>query len=139
MRHFRYRDLLLWKTEWESIMNDLRAVRSKELSSVAAAFIANAERTAAAAITPAQIAYTVRRDQNIADCAINNTTGKLEPNLSQFELAPSKTEEYTKEFERLAAEFIGSQTLEERHNALGRWGVLHIETLLENIKGMQSG
>ena len=93
-RDFKYRDILLWKPEWDSIMNDLRAVRSKELHSVAAAFVANVERTAAAAITPAQIAHKVRRDQHIADCALKNTTGKLEPNLSQFNL-PAATRKNT--------------------------------------------
>jgi len=124
---------------WQGHMNALVSIRSKQLQPVVTAFLENVMRIGTSAVTPAQIAWQVRRDQVICDCARFRATGKLEPDLLQLEKEVELPDEYGKEREKLIKEFFTSLTLGQEEQFLDRYGVGYINVLLEKIEGMQLG
>jgi len=118
-------------------MNALDSVRSKSLQPLVMAFLENVERTSSSAMTPAKIAWQVRRDQLLCDCAMFRATGKLEPDLLRLEKETEGTDEYRKELRKLVQEFFTSLTPKTEERFLDRYGVGYINELLKEVAGMQ--
>lgn len=138
MHDFKYRNLLFEKSFLEGFVLDLSLPKSKALEPVTDAFFVNFKRIAAHTISPARIAWKVRRDQLLIDHAMFKATGKLESTLEQF---PSEGdpewEKYDKEFTEGAREFLAETTPDQNNKLIFKYGVQYIEFLLEESKHMQ--
>jgi hypothetical protein len=136
MREFNY------KTLFEGVVrpysgkggSDMRV--SECLGDVVGAFLVNMQRVCTFASAPAEIAYRVRRDQVLSDCATFNLTGKLEPDLRQF-LDKEPPSNFKTEFEKLAKTHLGSVSKEERFDLTLGLGVGYIERLLDGDPNMR--
>jgi len=116
-------------------MNALDSVRSKSLQPLVMAFLENVERTSSSAMTPAKIAWQVRRDQLLCDCAMFRATGKLEPDLLRLEKETEGTDEYRKELRKLVQEFFTSLTPKTEERFLDRYGVGYIKRTPKRGRG----
>jgi hypothetical protein len=137
MREFNY------KTLFEGLVRPYSGkggasltLNSKCLSEVVGAFLVNMNRVATFASAPAEIAYRVRRDQLLSDCATFNLTGKLEPNLRQF-LDKEPDNNFETEFEKIARTHLSSVSKEERLDLALGLGVGYIERLLDGDPNMR--
>ena len=135
-REFNYGALFMGvarRSPWETPMN----LRSECLRTPIEAFLSNLKRASTFASMPAEIAYRVRRDQLLSDCATFNTTGKVEPNLRQF-LDGEPSDDYKTEFEKLAREhFSKTKTEDNRLNLTLGLGVGYIERMLDESLPMR--
>src|SRR5438128_10585338 len=78
-RDYKYLALITKKPEWEECLKKVYRTRCQALHQLAEAFGINLERIAKFSIMPAEIAASALRDQNVVDYAIFETTGKIEP------------------------------------------------------------
>jgi hypothetical protein len=138
-RDLKYCAVVLGDRTWKVQVTDLAMIRSDALRPVIHAFVENVLRTNSAAITPAQIAWKVRRDQFLADRAIFNATGKLGSDLTQLEQAFEVGHEYRQEFESLADNFFSRLTSPSQNaQMLLKYGIGYVEILIQESKGIQS-
>jgi hypothetical protein len=137
MHDFKYRAAISGAPEWEARRMKLALVNSIQLQPIIAAFLENVSRTNSAAITPAMIAWGVRRDQLLSDIAMVKATGKLEPNLVQFDTAFEPGHKYREEFENLTRTFFSNQSPDQYVQLLDKYGIGYVNILLEESKGMQ--
>ena len=138
MHDFKYRNLLFEKSFLEGFVINLSIPKSAALEPVTDAFFANFKRIAAHTISPARIAWKVRRDQLLIDHAMFKATGKLESTLEQFpNEGDPEWKKYDEEFTKGARDFLEKMTPDENNKLIFKYGVQYIETLLEESKHMQ--
>ncbi|PYL10069.1 MAG: hypothetical protein DME34_01280 [Verrucomicrobia bacterium] len=137
MANFKYAAVVLGRKEWEECVMDLAMVRSDSLRPVIDAFVENVGRSDCSALTPAQIAWKVRRDQVLADCAMFAATGKLGPDLLEFEKTFEENAKYKEEFESITKKFFSNLTPEQNSQLIFKYGIGYVNILLEGSQAMQ--
>lgn len=138
MRDFKYSAAVSGGPTWAHHVMNLGLIKSKQLHSLISAFVENVYRTSSATIMPAMIAWQVRRDQVLSDAAMVRATGKLEPDLAQFDAEFDPGEKYRKEFESLATTFFKKVTPDQYVQMIAKYGVGYVSLLLEESKSMQT-
>lgn len=117
-------------------MSILRGIRTPCLQKCAAAFESNMIRTSTFAISPAEIAYMVRRDQIIYDNAIFKVTGRGEIRLEDF-MSHSPPDGVEEDAQRRFQEFK-EMSEDRRKEYTGFFGITYIQMMAERHPGMAS-
>lgn len=115
-------------------MTSVAGTKSDCLQQCSEAFASNLERTCTFAFAPAQIAYSVRRDQIMFDNAIFKITGKGGIDLEDFTKKP--IEGVTEEVDRQWKEFL-QRPEEDQDKLVDRFGVGYVEKTSINHPAIQ--
>jgi hypothetical protein len=138
MHDYKYGKAVLGKRRWEDCIMDLVKTRTEALRPVVDAFVKNVNRSNCSVLAPSQIAWKVRRDQVISDCAMMAATGKLEPLFDKFDEAFEPGHKYREEFENLTKKFFSNLTPENHSRLIYKYGVGYIDVLLAETSAMRS-
>lgn len=131
MRDYKYGALYLGVSRHEEGNIPLKPFRSECLVELVGAFLSNMRRVNTFAAMPAELAYNVRRDQLLSDCATVETAGNLEPDLGQF-IDKEPSTEYRISFNKFATGYIAGKTSEEKQDLREGVGLGYIERVLDS-------
>lgn len=134
MRDYKYLQILEGKIKMTAFRQSLSAVRSPALKPCATVFADSMRRLKNLAVTPADVAYQVRRDTSLLCYSELVVTGKMEePFTSAFEPFPKEVQE---EFGRRIVKFVENLKEDQQGFLVREMGVRVIDAILEDTPAM---